>query len=251
MDALKIGDWVLTTEGLFSKVYGFGHKDKSVKTAYLQIFSASMHKDHPLEISAEHLIYTQDATTNTSMLVAAGDLRVGDSLVTANGSPSPVLWIHEVKRQGAYSPLTVSGNLLVSGVLASSYVSRSWLKAHVSGLTLHQFQHVAMLPVRFFCSHVGCQTESYDESTGFSAWVQFWYRIEQWMLTLSLVGRACFLSLLLIPAILIVLVGSVTVQPLTSLISHAVAVILGCYLWKRQTRQYVVPSIESAEKKSS
>ena len=147
MDTLQIGDSVLTADGSFSKVYGFGHKASSLQTKYLQVFAANMDKDHPLEISPEHLIYTQDRSEKAWKLIPAGDLREGDSLLPANGRPSAVLWIREVERKGVYAPLTVSGNLLVNGALASCYVSRSWLKDHVSGQALHQFQHGAMLPV--------------------------------------------------------------------------------------------------------
>ena len=242
MDALKIGDSVQIADGTFSKVYSFGHKAPSQQTKYLQIISTTMDKHHPLEISAEHLIYTQDASKNAWTLVPAGDLNEGDSLLSTNGRPTTILKIREVERQGAYAPLTVSGNLLVNGVLASSYISRHWLKDHVSGLTLHQFQHGAMLPVRWFCFLVSCQDETYNESTGYSAWVQFWYEMEQWMLTLPLVWRTCCWSLLLAPAAMIVILGNVSVQPMSSLVTHAVTVVIAYLIWKRPTLQKsVVP----------
>ena len=246
MDALKIGDSVQTADGTFSKVYSFGHKASSQRTQYLQVYAASMDRDRPLEISAAHLIYTQDASKEWR-LIPAGDLRKGDTLLTADGSPSAVLWIHEVERTGAYAPLTVSGNLLVNGVLASSYVSRNWLKGRVSGLTLHKFQHGAMLPVRFFCSLVGCQAESYSDWTGYSEWVQFWYKIEQWMLTLPLAWRTGFLLLLLSPAAFITLLGTISIQSMSSLVTQAVAVMLGYYFWNGHSLKNKVSGNRIAE----
>ena len=245
MDALKIGDLVQIADGTFSKVYSFGHKTSTQRTKYLQIFSSNMDKDHPLEISPEHLIYTHDASKKAWKLVQAGDLSEGDSLLSGNGHPSTILWIREVERKGAYAPLTVSGNLMVNGVLASSYVSRNWLKDHVSGLTLHNFQHGAILPVRFICSLMSCKEENYHESTGFSAWVQFWYEIEQWLLTLPLAWRACFMSLLLVPAALITLLGAVSIHPMYSLVTHAAAAIIGFFIWKRQTLKTTLPGKET------
>ena len=247
MDALQIGDSVQIADGTFSKVYSFGHKASTQRTKYLQVFSASMDKGRPLEISPEHLIYTRDTSKKTWKLVPAGDLNAGDSLLSANERPSTILWIREIERNGAYAPLTLSGNLLVNGVLTSSYVSRNWLKDHVSGLTLHKFQHGGMLPVRLFCSLVSCQEETYHESTGFSAWVQFWYEIEQWMLTLPLAWQVCLWPLLLVPATLIALWGQVSVQPISSLVTNAVAVIMGYFLWKRQTLKETVSCNRSAE----
>ena len=233
MDALKIGDSVLTADGFFSKVYSFGHK-ASFKTTYLQVFSASMKQGHPLEISSEHMIYTHDRAKSALKIVAAGDLEVGDSLLTKEGLPSEILWIRKVERQGVYSPLTESGNLFVNGVLASSYVSRNWLKDHVSGDTLHAFQHGATLPLRLFCGVVDCKTEMYNEKTGFSGWVQFWFDVEQWMLSLPMFLQAPFLMLLAFPSTLILLMGKVLGMPVGSWWLHALVAAVGYPVWKRQ-----------------
>lgn len=239
MDALKIGEMVQTADGTFSQVYSFGHKAASSKAKYLQILSASMDNTRPLEITAEHLIYTHDASKNAPVLVAAGDLRVGDHLVTANGSPSTILWIREVERQGVYAPITASGNLLVNGVLASSYVSRDWLQDRVSGNTLHKFQHGAMLPLRLVCTVVAnCDTERYDETSGFSSWVHFWFRVEEWMLTLPKFSKASFLLVLAFPATLITLLGNMSDTPLHLLMVHIVAAAVGYFVWKRANRKY-------------
>jgi len=247
MDALQIGDSVLTANGSFSKVYSFGHKASSFKTSYLQVFSASMEQGHPLEISPEHMIYIQEADKNDAELVAAGDLQVGNSLVTKEGLSSEIMWIHKVERQGVYSPLTESGNLLVNGVLASSYVSRVWLKEYVSGDTLHAFQHSATLPVRLLCGVVDCGTETYNETTGFSTWVQFWFDVEQWMLSLPVFLQVSFLLLLVVPSTLIMLFGKVLVMPAYSLLVHALVAAVGYFVWIRQCSKGTVSAKTSAD----
>jgi len=231
MDALKIGDAVRTADDTYSVVYSFGHKAVSSKTNYLQIFTTNMEPGHPLEISSEHLIYTQTAPKNTVNLVAAGDLQVGDNLLAMDGITSEILWISKVQGQGAYSPLTVSGNLLVNGVLGSCYVSRAWLKDYVSGDTLHMFQHGAVLPVCMFCSLFNCQQESHDETTGFSTWVQFWYEVEQWQLHLGTTSRVVFLFFFSIVAIPTILLGRLLALSLRSMLIHLVAACVGYHIW--------------------
>lgn len=248
MDALKIGNAVLTADGSYSKVYSFGHKALSSKTMYLQVFAGSMEKGHPLEISAEHLIYIHDTAKKAWVLVPAEDLRVGDTLLAKDGIPSKVLSIRKVERQGAYSPLIESGNLLVNGVLASSYVSRCWLKDHVSGNTLHTFQHGATLPVRLFCSMVDCKMETYNETTGFSAWVQFWFDIEQWILTLPKFLQVTFLLLLVVPVTLIALLGKFLVMPGYALLAHAATAAVGYLVLKCQYKKGTVSGKDDTEK---
>lgn len=233
MDQLKIGDWVLTAGGQYTKVYSFGHKKVSLRTTFLRILTSSMDNAHPLEISPEHLIFSHNSVKNSLHIVAAGDLQVGDFLVMEDETPTEILRIGVVECQGVFAPLTESGNLLVNGVLASNYVSRQWLKHQVSGTILHLFQHGAILPVRMLCFLTDCQKETYNEYTGFSTWVQFWSTVELWMLSLRKLWQMLFLSILLVPAICVVLVGNILVcPPAQILVTNAMVTISGFYLWK-------------------
>ena len=69
MDQLKIGDLVLSGDGSFSKVYSFAHKQPNTKMQYLHVLTASMDKNQPLEISAEHLIYVHKEASSAKKLV--------------------------------------------------------------------------------------------------------------------------------------------------------------------------------------
>lgn len=137
MDQLKIGDKVLVQGDSYSTVYSFGHKAVQQVMAYLQVHSSNMGKDHLLEISANHLVCTQDE--KAKVLVPAKHLKVGDLLISERG-PSEILSIRTVKRKRAYAPLTESGVIQVNGVAVSNYVSRRWLNDRVSGDTLHWLQ---------------------------------------------------------------------------------------------------------------
>lgn len=227
MDSLQIGDSVLIADGTYSQIYSFGHKATSTLTKYLQICTSDMDPDHPLEISSDHLIYTFGSTNTVPNLVAARNLDVGESLLNVNGTASTVLWIRTVERKGAYSPLTKSGNLLVNGVLASSYVSRRWVHDYVSGEALHYLQHAATGPLRMFCAMTSCKMETYNEHTGFSAYVQFWFAVEQWHLELHWVGRLAFSLVVATPVIILVLLGKLMIMPISVLQLHLVIVAIG------------------------
>jgi len=236
MDQVRIGNAVLQADGTYSKVYSFGHYHPTIKTNYLQVLTASMDKNFPLEISADHLIYTQDGDTKAKILVPASDLNVEDYLVTQQG-PSKIVSLSIVQREGAYAPLTTTGNLMVNGVVASNYVSREWLKSRVSGDTLHSLQHGSIIPYRLFCYWFGCDQESYDETTGFSPWVLAWFRLEQWQLHLRPVAQISFLTLLSVPAILASLLGKLLALQIYSVALHLVAAFAGYLVWKKTVKK--------------
>jgi len=69
------------------------------------------------------LIYVRYEEDALKMWVPAEVLKVGDYLIAQDGSSTKILSLKTVQRKGAYSPLTTSGSLLVSGVVAPNYVS--------------------------------------------------------------------------------------------------------------------------------
>ena len=225
MDALKIGDAVLTRDGTYSKVYSFGHFAPETLTKYLQIHT--LNNKTPLEISNNHLLYVFDGDKHTRV-VAAGEVKVGDTLLMENGIPAQVDSIRRVTRSGAYAPLTGTGEFVVDGFVASSYVSRDWVKNMVSGQTLHLLQHGAAFPFRVFCGLFGCEDETYDESTGYSPWISFWFGLEQWQLRLSTTLQLAFLLFVVAPiALVAVFAGKLLTSP-TAMLFHVAAALI-CY----------------------
>jgi hypothetical protein len=232
MDALSIGDEVLVADGTYSKVYSFGHYAQTTKTNFLQIRTVSMGENHLLEISLEHLIYVHDDSTKKTPILPAKDLAVGDYLVTKSGW-SPITTIRTVQRHGAFAPLTGTGDIVVNGVVASNYVYRDWLQNMVSGEMLHLLQHGAALPYRIFCCLVGCENETYDESTGFSPWVSFWFGIEQWQLRLNGILQAVFLLFLVVPSMCVMFMGKLLSTPWNTIIQF-VAALVGVLVWNKK-----------------
>jgi len=232
MDALKIGDAVLTADGSYSKVYSFGHYDSNTKTEYLQIQVATDKYHHPLEITSEHLLYKHILQTKKKEAVPAGSIKVGDWIVAENGAPVKVSSIAKVSRVGAYAPLTTTGNVVVNSILASNYMSRMWVK-DVPGQMLHYLQHGGTLPYRIYCTVVGCHGEIYNKETGFSPWVMFWYHIEQWQLGLHPILQALFFMVGAVPATLVVVVGMLLTVPISTTFMHLMVCLAGYYIWKK------------------
>jgi len=240
MDELKIGDEVLTVYGTFSKVYSFGHYDISFKAPFLQVLTSTMDTKHPLEISAMHLVYVKYGSHKAAKktLASAGELKLGDYLVTKEG-PSEILSIVAVEREGVYSPPTFTGNLMVNGVAASGYVTRGWLTQRGLGTMVHYHQHGSTTPLRAYCSFFGCENETYQEVTGFSPFVQFWYGFEQWQLDAGMVVQVLSFVLLAFPILLPMLVGKLLSLPSSALATHVIVATVGYYVICKKTKKTV------------
>jgi len=210
MDQLQVGDFVRTEDGTYSKVYSFGHYAPHAEAEFLQIRAQPNTNNQKtsssilsLEITPNHLLYKMivqpEEGRSHKELVAARDIGVGDLLVTSHGQHAVVVSVGTVQRQGYFSPLTHSGDLMVSGIQASSYVMLDWIQPYVSSNNqfLFYYQHVGTLPLRAYCRMFSkaCQHEAYHPTTGFNKWVHFWYTVEQALLSLN-VGTIVRLVLL-------------------------------------------------------
>jgi len=155
IDALKIGDYVRAGKDQFSRVYSFLHLDHDVEADYLQIHAEGLKP--PLELSPEHMVFVKNAP------VPASQLMVGDML-----GQNKVSEIKSVKRRGAYAPVTESGDIVVSGILASSYAAvRSY-----TPINQHTEAHAFFAVRRLVCAfNFGiCENETYTED-GFPDWL--------------------------------------------------------------------------------
>jgi len=191
MDSLAIGDSVRVKGGAFSKVYSFGHYDPNVPAEYLQIYFRTNEKKYtkavlpPLEISKRHMIFIRDGTSSSA--IPASMLKLGDTLVVegATNSSSTAATVYNIvtniKRKGAYAPFTMSGDIVVSGVLASNYVSMMANDDYESGSLMHWIAHVFKAPHRVLCSldFNICENEKYTH--GISTWIYSSYHVARWM----------------------------------------------------------------------
>jgi hypothetical protein len=176
MQDLQVGDLVKDGADSYSRVYSFGHYHQDVRSTYLQLFVST--KNAPLEISSDHMVYyMKNAHDSRTMAVPAGSLAIGDELVLKDGkSSSAIVKIQTVVRNGAYAPFTESGKLVVSGVLASSFVSMEPESGNVVMFSIkfasHQWlAHVFQTPHRLYYTLFGSSNnESYTQE-GLSHWV--------------------------------------------------------------------------------
>jgi Hint module len=166
MNLLGIGDLVKSGDGTFTQVYGFGHLDYNLEGTFLRISFEKNDVPSPvssIEISARHLVMIEKE--KKQYRIPAADIAVGDIL-----SGQRVHTIQEVVRRGVYAPLTQSGEIIVSGILASNYVKLVDL-AMVQNQ--HTIGHLLFTSQRFFCRYFidTCKNERYVDGYGVLAYV--------------------------------------------------------------------------------
>jgi hypothetical protein len=189
MDTVRIGDFVRVADNQFSQIYSFGHLDKEMVAEYLQIFSGNAH-DAPLEVTRNHMVYV-----STGQIVLALQVRVGDQL---QGMDHPVVKIQSIQRRGVYAPVTFAGDIMVSGVMASSYVS---LLNGIHPPIMNAASHIVMGLHRAVCTlnFERCVDETYNED-GINDRIatiasvimivnvqRYWIRMAAWILVVPLV----------------------------------------------------------------
>lgn len=114
MRDLATGDNVAVGGGLTSTVFMHTHKDHSTGSAFVTLRTAS---GHVLTATAGHYIYVNGA------LAPASSAAVGDELTLASGAHSAVVEVGESVEDGLYNPQTLHGDIVVDGVLASTYTT--------------------------------------------------------------------------------------------------------------------------------
>ena len=106
----NVGDSVRVGKNEFSRVFMFTHKVVEGTKSFVTIATA----EGRLDLTAGHYLYVNGA------LSSAGSVKVGDAVTMASGRSAAVETVGSVQRPGLYSPPTVSGNIVVDGVLAST-----------------------------------------------------------------------------------------------------------------------------------
>ena len=116
MDALRVGDKILTDDGTFSEIFGFLDHDASAKdVVYIELKA----RNTTVRLSAGHIVFVA-SNAQPAEPIFARDARVGDELIV-HGEQMPIVAIAEVRADGMHSPMTLRNTLVVNGVLASVY----------------------------------------------------------------------------------------------------------------------------------
>jgi len=154
IDSLQIGDLVRAGSNRFSRVYSFIHLDHDAEANFLQIHTAGW--DTPLEMTPEHMVFV-DGTAVRASQVKVGDI-LGENKVSA---------IKPIKRRGVFAPVTESGDIVVSGALASSYAA----VVTYAPVNQHYGAHAFFAARRLVCAlnFDICEGETYVD--GFPTWL--------------------------------------------------------------------------------
>lgn len=127
--SLSAGDSLKVSETETSVVIFFSHRDPNMVTAFYNITTMS---GMSVILSGGHYLYSN------GVLKIAKAVKAGDSLRTLHG-PSLVSTVHLVFGRGLFAPHTVHGDIVVSGIVCSTYTN-----------ALHPaVAHGALSPVRF------------------------------------------------------------------------------------------------------
>eukprot|EP00178_Gracilaria_changii_P012571 TRINITY_DN355_c0_g1_i1.p1 TRINITY_DN355_c0_g1~~TRINITY_DN355_c0_g1_i1.p1 ORF type:complete len:516 (-),score=102.22 TRINITY_DN355_c0_g1_i1:1954-3501(-) len=111
MADVQIGDFVATRDGQFSRVFAFTHRDQHVRDNFVVLH---MRNGMQLAVSGGHFLYAN------GRVISADEVQVGDVVNTDTGT-SVVQRVSNEVRVGLYNPQTESGEILVDGVLATTY----------------------------------------------------------------------------------------------------------------------------------
>lgn len=117
MNDLNIGDSVRVGPNKFSKVFFFGHRHRNEDYRFLRFKVRGVATE--LVISANHLIYVKERG-----LVPAAEVDVKDELyLGVDGSTVSITEITTTVSRGLYAPHTTDGDIVVDGILVSSYTN--------------------------------------------------------------------------------------------------------------------------------
>jgi len=131
MSDLRVGDAVRSVDGagkiVFDDVYFFGHADTSTHAEYVSLELEGSQES--LQLSARHFIPTcpqqgQRCEWEKHTHVYAHEVQVGDHIWTAVGKQLILKQVEQsssTTRLGKYNPYTLSGRIVVNGVLASAH----------------------------------------------------------------------------------------------------------------------------------
>lgn len=114
MDELSVGDMVKVGVNQFSRVFMFTHKLADAKNNFVTLNTAA---GAQISLTPGHYLYANGA------LVAAKTVVAGDELTLGNGDVTQVTSVASAQGTGLFNPQTVSGNVVVNGVQASTYTT--------------------------------------------------------------------------------------------------------------------------------
>ena len=116
--------------------------------------SITASNNQTIRLTPDHYIFV--VRNETMLEIPSQGVEIGDGLVVGKASILPVVAISLVKSQGLYNPYTMTGRIVVDGVLASCH-SSAMLDGlfHKLGIPLSTGYQVAFAPIRFLYTLLG------------------------------------------------------------------------------------------------
>lgn len=136
MADVQLGDMVRSGVNSYTRVFSFTHRDAKVLSRFLRLRTEC---GHVLTVTPRHFVYACGGVR------AAHDVRIGDRLHLGDGSVCTVVNVSQVMLEGLYNPQTADGNIVVDGVLATTFTAD----------VRPAFAHAALAPIRAVYSCLG------------------------------------------------------------------------------------------------
>ena len=114
MDELVVGDRVAVGRGMFAEIFMFTHKLANVEHEFVSLHTAA---GPVLRLTQGHYLPLN------SVYRPAGEAKVGDRVVLGDGTSTTIAEVSSVVDIGLFNPQTQHGDIVVDGVLASTYTT--------------------------------------------------------------------------------------------------------------------------------
>lgn len=147
MSELSIGDVVKVGPNEFSRVFMFTHKMSDTVNKFVKLTTSS---GKQLTLTGGHYIYADGSLTAASNVVVGAELRLG------NGGVDKVVSIQAGKDSGLYNPQTTHGDIVVNGVVSSTYTTA----------VEPSFAHAILAPFRSLYALTGFQLTALESGGG-------------------------------------------------------------------------------------
>lgn len=114
MDSVVVGDRVHVGGGKYSEVFFFTHKQKLASYEFIDLLTDTRES---ISLTPGHYLYVN------GHLTAAGMVKLGDQLRRGDGNVVNVVRVEKTIREGLYNPQTIHGDIVVDGIVASTFTT--------------------------------------------------------------------------------------------------------------------------------
>lgn len=146
MSSISVGDVVKVGLNRYSRVFMFTHKLSDTVHKFVTLHTAS---GVSLSLTKGHYLYVND------VLSAASTVSIGDRLTLGSGETSPVVAVETTTASGLFNPQTIDGNIVVNGVLSSTYTTA----------VEPSFAHALLAPLRLVSNVFGVSMTSLESGS--------------------------------------------------------------------------------------